>query len=151
VSNCRRESKFTASYENTGRGRRYSTGSVSDLNLREYLFIEAQVAHAPRTVALRCQIPIRRPFSSAVANRRFMDYSAVKNEFSRRDLAEKTRSCRLATQRPRGLEGCQKAIAHPVATARLSGWMIYRREPARLAHVILGRDRSGRKRNIAAW
>ena len=112
---------------------------------------EAQVAHAPRTVPTLCQIPIRRPFSSAVANRRFMDYSAVKNEFSRRDLAEKTRSCRLATQRPRGLEGCQKAIAHPVATARLSGWMIYRREPARLAHVILGRDRSGRKRNIAAW
>jgi len=77
--------------------------------------------------------------------------SAVKNEFSRRDLAEKEEVADFLHSGPGGLEGCQKAIAHPVATARLSGWMIYRREPARLAHVILGRDRSGRKRNIAAW
>jgi len=55
--------RLCASYENTGRGRRYSTGSVSDLNLGEYPFIEAQVAHAPRTVPLPCQIPIRRPFA----------------------------------------------------------------------------------------
>ena len=53
----------SGSYENTCLGRQYGTGSVSDLNRGEDLFIESQVARAPRTVPIRWQTPIRRPFS----------------------------------------------------------------------------------------
>jgi hypothetical protein len=59
---------WSSPHENSGRGRQYSTGSVSDLNLGKHPSIEAQVAHAPRTVPAPSQIMMAGPFSFAVAN-----------------------------------------------------------------------------------
>jgi len=49
---------WSSPHENYGRGRQYSTGSVGDLNLGKHPSIEAQVAHAPRTVPVPSQMVI---------------------------------------------------------------------------------------------